>query len=167
MTLKIAIAGCCGRMGLTLVQAALTDKRVTLVAGSERPGFDENAVKAQLETAGCKNLFVTSDSDTLATEADAIIDFTAPAATLGFAKSAAKRGIIHIIGATGWSPAQQKELESYAKDAVIVQSGNFSLGVNLLEKLVEQAARLLDDTYDIEIFEMHHKHKKDAPSGTA
>ena len=120
-----------------------------------------------METVGCRNLFVTSDSDTFAEQAAAIIDFTAPAATLAVAKAVAKHGGIHIVGTTGWNTAQQKELESYAKDAVIVQSGNFSLGVNLLEKLVEEAARLLDETYDIEIFEAHHKHKKDAPSGTA
>ena len=167
MTLKIAIAGCSGRMGLTLVKTAQANRRVTLVAGSERPGFDENAVKAQLETVGCRNLFVTSDAETFVSNSQAVIDFTAPAATLAVAKAVAKKGGVHIIGTTGWSDVQQKELQAYAKDAVIVQSGNFSLGVNLLEKLVEEAARLLDDSYDIEIFEMHHKHKKDAPSGTA
>ena len=165
--LKIAVAGCCGRMGLTLVAAVAADKRTTLIAGSERDGFDENAVKTQLQTVGCRNLFVTSDPDNFVEHAQAIIDFTTPEATLSVARSVAKRGGVHIIGTTGWSQAQQKELEAIAKDVVIVQSGNFSLGVNLLEKLIEEAARKLDETYDIEIFEMHHKHKKDAPSGTA
>jgi len=167
MTLKIAIAGCTGRMGLTLVKTVRANKHVSLVAGSERPEFDENAARALLETAGCKNLFVTSDPDTLAEQADAVIDFTSPAATLAVAKAVAKRGGIHIVGTTGFSSAQQKELESYASQARIVQSGNFSLGVNLLETLVEQAAKILNESYDIEIFEVHHKHKKDAPSGTA
>ncbi len=79
----------------------------------------------------------------------------------------AVRGGIHVVGTTGFSPAEQKELESYAAKTRIVQSGNYSMAVNLMEKLVEQMARTLDDQYDIEIHEMHHKHKKDAPSGTA
>src|SRR5688572_26964188 len=110
MTLKIAVAGCCGRMGLTLVCSANAHKGVTLAAGSERPGFDENAARAQLETVGSKNLFVTSDPDTLATQADAILDFTTPAATLGVARAMAKKGGIHIVGTTGFSAAEQKEL---------------------------------------------------------
>jgi len=167
MTIKIAIAGCCGRMGLTLVSSVHGHKGTSLVAGSERPGFDDNAARAQLETVGCKNLFVTSDCDTLAEQADAVIDFTAPAATLEMAAAVAKKGGIHIIGTTGFSAAQQKQLETFASQSRIVQSGNFSLGVNLLETLVEQAARILNDAYDIEILEIHHKHKKDAPSGTA
>lgn len=154
-------------MGLTLVEAVLDTEGVELVAGSERPGYDENAIKAQLETVGCKNLFVTSDVNTFVEQAEAVIDFTTPAATLAVAKAVAKRGGIHIVGTTGMSADEQKQLASYAKEARIVQSGNFSLGVNLLETLVAQAAKLLDDSYDIEIFEMHHKHKKDAPSGTA
>ena len=165
--MKIAIAGCSGRMGLTLVETVLAAGGVTLVAGSERPGFDDNAVKARLETVGCKHLFVTSDTGTLAEQADAVIDFTAPEATLAVAASVAARGGIHIVGTTGFTPAEQKALEGYAARARIVQSGNFSLGVNLLEVLVAQAANILDDAYDIEISEMHHKHKKDAPSGTA
>lgn len=167
MTLKIAIAGCSGRMGLTLVKAALSHPRVALTAGSERPAYDETAVKAQLETVGCKNLFVTSDCDTLAAQAEAVIDFTTPESSLAIGKAVAARGGIHIVGTTGFSGAQQKQLETYAAKARMVQSGNFSLGVNLLENLVEQAAHLLNDTYDIEIFEAHHRHKVDAPSGTA
>ena len=157
-------------MGLTLVQAVLADTRVSLVAGSERSGFDENASRAQLDTVGCRNLFVTSDASRLVESTGgngAVIDFTTPAATLAVAKAIAERGGVLIVGTTGWNSKQWEELELYAKSAVIVQSGNFSIGVNLLEKLVEEAARKLDDSYDIEIFEMHHKHKKDAPSGTA
>lgn len=165
--MKIAIAGCTGRMGLTLVRAMLARKDMTLVAGSERPGFDAQAVQAQLAAAGAKHLTVTSDPDQLATLADAVIDFTSPQATLAIAEAVGKRGGIHIIGTTGFSDSEQKQLAGVSGKARIVQSGNFSLGVNLLEKLVEQAAKLLDESYDIEIFEMHHKHKKDAPSGTA
>ncbi|NBO19360.1 MAG: 4-hydroxy-tetrahydrodipicolinate reductase [Proteobacteria bacterium] len=167
MTLTVGIAGCTGRMGLTLVQATLETAGVLLAVGSERPSFDENAARAQLETVGCRNLFVTSDVHNFVSQADAIIDFTAPEATLANARAVAEKGGIHIVGTTGFSDTQMKELADYAKKARIVQSGNFSLGVNVLQSLVEQAARLLGDDYDIEIFEAHHKHKKDAPSGTA
>ncbi len=167
MTLKLGIAGCSGRMGLTLVEAGAARAGVTVAAGSERPGFDDNAVAALLATVGCKHLFVTSDVASFTGAVDAVIDFTAPEATLANAKAMAAKGGVHIVGTTGFTDAQLKELATYAKSAKIVQSGNFSLGVNVLQNLVEQAAKLLGDAYDIEIFEAHHKHKKDAPSGTA
>lgn len=165
--LSVGIAGCTGRMGLTLVQAALEHPCIRLAVGSERQGFDENAVAAKLATVGSKNLFVTSDVGHFAQQAEAVIDFTTPEATLANAKEVAGNGGIHIVGTTGFTEAEQKALEGYATKARIIQSGNFSLGVNVLQTLVEQAAKLLNQGYDIEIFEAHHKHKKDAPSGTA
>jgi len=161
--MKIAIAGCMGRMGQTLIASTLADPRFTLVAGSER-GMVDMAVLAAL---GAPNLTVTHDSKALVENADAVIDFTSPEATLSVAEACAEKGIAHIIGTTGFAIGQQKKLSGFANKAIIVQSGNFSLGVNLLEKLVAEAAAKLADDYDIEIFEMHHKHKKDAPSGTA
>jgi len=163
MTIKIAIAGCMGRMGQTLIAATLADNRFTLAAGSERASVDA----AKLAALGAPNLIITSDAKTLVSHADAIIDFTSPDATLAIAEVAAEKGIVHIIGTTGFSAEQQQKLAAFAAKARIVQSGNFSLGVNLLEKLIETAAAKLAEDYDIEIFEMHHKHKKDAPSGTA
>lgn len=165
--MKIAIAGCSGRMGLTLVRTTMADRDLQLTAGSERPGFNEKEVRQQLAAAGVGDLFITSNPMQLAERADAVIDFTAPEATLELAEALAKTGGVHIIGTTGMSDAQHKKLKTFAATARIVQSGNFSLGVTLLEKMIEQAATILDDSYDIEIFEMHHKHKKDAPSGTA
>jgi 4-hydroxy-tetrahydrodipicolinate reductase len=165
--MKIAIAGCTGRMGQTLAKAVLARPNAQLTAGSERPGYDAATVTAALTAMGCADLFITSDPEALAEKADAVIDFTAPAASLAMAKAIAQRGGIHIIGTTGFSASEQRELESYAAQARIVQSGNFSLGVNVLAQLVEKAAAILGDAYDIEISEMHHKHKKDAPSGTA
>ena len=164
--MKIAIAGCTGRMGLTLVKAVLETKGTNLAGGSERAGFDAAAAKAQLAAVGA-DITITTDASQLVAGSEAIIDFTAPEATLAVAREAAKKGSVLIVGTTGFTAEQQKELESYAAKARIVQSGNFSIGVNLLEKLVEEAAKLLSDSYDIEIFEMHHKHKKDSPSGTA
>ncbi len=164
---SVAIAGCLGRMGLTLIQAVQADARFTLVAGSERPGYNVTESQTQLAALGCANLTITDDPEELARKADAVLDFTTPASTVALAKAIAKEGGIHIIGTTGLTEADHKELATAAKKARIVQSGNFSLGVNLLEILVEQAARTLKEEYDIEIFEMHHRHKKDAPSGTA
>ncbi len=165
--MKLAIAGCLGRMGLTLVQAAAADSRFTLAAGSEQEGINITEAQTTLAAYGAANLFITSDPKELAKRADAVLDFTAPAATLAMARAVAEQGGIHIVGTTGFTDEQQKELARYAVKSRIVQSGNFSLGVNVLEQLVEQAARILDDSYDIEIFDLHHKHKKDAPSGTA
>ncbi len=155
--LTLAIAGCTGRMGQALVASAHGNKDVKIVAGSVRS-------KAAQHAAG---LFVTSDPAVLVQKADAVIDFTTPEATLAVAREIAKTGGILVIGTTGFSDGQQKKLAECAATARIVQSGNFSLGVNILESLVEKAASLLNEEYDIEISEMHHKHKKDAPSGTA
>ncbi|MDX2074202.1 MAG: 4-hydroxy-tetrahydrodipicolinate reductase [Alphaproteobacteria bacterium] len=161
--MKIAIAGCLGRMGQTLITATLADERFTLAAGSEQGAVDA----ARLAALGASHIFITPDVQTLVNAADAVIDFTSPAHTLAIAEAVSAKGGIHIVGTTGFSAEEQKKLAGFAHKACIVQSGNFSLGVNLLERLVEEAARKLADDVDIEIFEMHHKHKKDAPSGTA
>lgn len=152
--MKIAIAGCSGRMGQTLVAAIRATAGVTLAGGSEREAFKTDFP-------------VVTSAGELAGLGDAVIDFTAPEATLAVAEAVAQKGGIHIIGTTGFTTAQQQQLEAYARKARIVQAGNFSLGVNLLQVLVEKAARTLGDDYDIELSEFHHKHKKDAPSGTA
>ncbi|MFN9112990.1 MAG: 4-hydroxy-tetrahydrodipicolinate reductase [Bacteroidota bacterium] len=157
---KLAICGAAGRMGQTLIAAAMVDSRFKLVAVSERPG-------AASSLTVDASVAVVTTAQALMEQADAVIDFTAPANSLAVAEAAAARGAIHIIGTTGFSDSQQKKIAALAAHARIVQSGNFSLGVNLLAALVEQAAKALDDRYDIELFEMHHKHKKDAPSGTA
>lgn len=145
MTLSIAIAGSTGRMGQTLVQAlnSRTDCRVAHAGG------------------------LHDSAETLFAQADAVIDFTAPDYSAAIAQEATKGGKVHVIGTTGFTPAQQAEIVQAAKHARIVQSANYSLGVNVLEALAEQAARILADDYDIEIDEMHHRMKKDSPSGTA
>ncbi|MDE3059944.1 MAG: 4-hydroxy-tetrahydrodipicolinate reductase [Pseudomonadota bacterium] len=165
--MKLAIAGCTGRMGLALVRCALATEGVRLTCGSERPGFDRKAAEEKLLAGGGASLTLTSNPEELVAKAEAVIDFTTPQATLEMARIIARRGGIHVVGTTGFTDSQQQEIEQLAAHARIVQSGNFSLGVNVLESLVEQAARILDESYDIEVSEMHHKHKKDAPSGTA
>lgn len=161
--MKIAIAGINGRMGRTLVDAVRRMLDLQLVAGSAQPQELETAKAALMGEA----VALTSSGGELVSLADAVIDFTTPAYSLALAKDIAKAGKIHIIGTTGFSDAEMEELKAYGAKARIVQSGNFSIGVNVAAILVEQAAKLLDDHYDIEIVEMHHRHKKDAPSGTA
>ena len=102
-----------------------------------------------------------------ASQADGLLDFTAPAATVAFAELVARKGLVHVIGTTGLTGENDKLVAEAAKRAVIVKSGNMSMGVNLLAALVKRVAKTLDDDFDIEILEMHHNKKVDAPSGTA
>lgn len=153
--MDIGIAGISGRMGQALKEAIEADARVTLAAASSR--------------AAQPALINVSDytPDELVAKCDAVIDFTTPNYTLRLAAAASEQSKIHIIGTTGFSDGQMLELKEYGKTAAIVCSGNMSLGVNLMSALVEKAASVLGVEYDIEIDEFHHKHKKDAPSGTA
>lgn len=155
--LTLAIAGCTGRMGQALIASAHATHTVKVVAGSVRDSAHQHAA----------GLFVSANPAILAGKAEAMIDFTTPEATIALAREVAKIGGIIIIGTTGFSDGQQKKIVECAATARIVQSGNFSLGVNILESLVERTSALLNEQYDVEISEMHHKHKKDAPSGTA
>ncbi len=147
-------------MGQTLLTAVQHDARFALVCVSEREG-----AAASLSLPAGVSLATTPQQ--LMAKAEAVVDFTSPASSLALAAAVAAKGGIHIIGTTGFSETEQAQLAQLAKQARIVQSGNFSLGVNMLEMLVEQAARKLADDYDIEIHEAHHRHKKDSPSGTA
>src|SRR5262249_60195816 len=110
---------------------------------------------------------VTTDPDPLLADADGLLDFTIPAATVVLAEIVARRGLVHVIGTTGLSAANDKLIATAAQRSVIVKSGNMSLGVNLMEALVRRVAKALDADFDIEILEMHHNRKIDAPSGTA
>jgi len=169
MTLCIAIAGAAGRMGRALLRAAADDPRFRVVGGAARPdaqllGVDLGAL------AGVPPLSVAlvGAADLAAREAEVWLDFTTPTATLEALDAlmdAPTRAA--IIGTTGLSPGQETKLGEHAKRIAIVRSGNFSLGVNLLAALVEQAAQRLGSEWDIEITEAHHRRKLDAPSGTA
>ena len=166
--MRLVVAGAGGRMGRTLVKAIAENKDLTLAGALEDArspliGHD-SGVLAGLPGNGIK---LTSDAAALLDKADGIIDFTAPAATLAFAALVAKAGKVHIIGTTGLSAADEAKIKDAAKSAVIVKSGNMSLGVNLLAALTRRVAKTLDNSFDIEILEMHHNQKVDAPSGTA
>ena len=155
-------------MGHMLIKSLLSAGGCRLVGALERPGSTVLGQDAGL-MAGATAAGVQVSDDMLAAlvKADALLDFTTPASTVALAALAAQARLVHVIGTTGLAEADFAKLKAAARHAVIVQSGNMSLGVNLLGELVRQAAASLDADYDIEIVEMHHRHKVDAPSGTA
>lgn len=168
--MRLVILGAAGRMGRTLVRLAHEAPGLEVSAALERPGSIALGSDAgQLAAAGHLGIPVTDDLDAALSRADGVIDFTAPAASVALAREAARRGLVHVIGTTGCSAEDDAAIAAAGRDgARIVKSGNMSLGVNLLAVLVEQAARALGpDAFDIEVLEMHHRHKVDAPSGTA
>lgn len=164
--MKLSIAGGMGRMGKTLLEALAQQPEFVLGAVSVDGQGQAAEAEALLARTGLRGA-VTHNTAALVEAADAVIDFTTPAYSLDIARHAALQRKIHLIGTTGFTEAQEAELAQAATQAVIVRSGNFSIGVNVVARLVEQAATLLGPEYDIEISEMHHRHKKDAPSGTA
>jgi len=166
--MKIAVMGAAGRMGRELVRVVHATPSCVLAGGTEPAG--STALGQDLGfLAGLGSLGVKIMDDPLAViaEVDAILDFTTPEATVEFAGLAANARIIHVIGTTGLSTDQERAIESASRHATIIKAGNMSLGVNLLVALARKVAQALDEDYDIEIVEMHHRHKVDAPSGTA
>lgn len=151
--IKIAVAGALGRMGQAVTAAVQADPTLDLVARFDRPEAEGQGL-------------VTADEALAA--AAVVIDFTTPAASAALAQRAGQRGVALVIGATGATDDQRAAIASAATQIPIVFAGNYALGLNMLMGLVAQAARALPaETYDIEIFEAHHRHKVDAPSGTA
>jgi 4-hydroxy-tetrahydrodipicolinate reductase len=166
--LRIGVAGCRGRMGRTIVDAVAAAEAAVLAGGTVRPGDPwEDGDLGELTGHGRLDAPVVSDPLALAQRADALIDFTAPDLTVKHAELAAQAHLPLVIGTTGLSEQQQEAIRRAARHTQVVQAPNMSLGVNLLLTLVEQVAHALDPNFDIEISEMHHRHKKDAPSGTA
>ncbi len=166
--MRLVVTGAAGRMGRTLIKTISETPGVALVGALERSGaadLDEDAgVLAGLPALGVE---ISDDPLPLLMHADGIIDFSTPAASVELAALAAQARIVHVVGTTGLSEADLRKLEAAGRHAVIVRSGNMSLGVNLLAALVRQAAKALGEDFDIEIVEMHHRMKVDAPSGTA
>jgi 4-hydroxy-tetrahydrodipicolinate reductase len=166
--LKIAVMGVAGRMGRELVRAAMSQPGCTVVGGIERDRSE--AIGQDIGTLaglGPIGVNVTSDALELIARSEAILDFTSPAATVEFAGLAANARIVHVIGTTGLSDSDEAAIAAAGRHATIVKAGNMSLGVNLLTAITRRVAQALDAEFDIEIVEMHHKHKVDAPSGTA
>lgn len=166
--MKLVVVGAAGRMGQTLIRVIRQTEGVCLSGAVERAGSSFVGRDAgELAGIGTLNVAISDDPLPVFAEADGVLDFTVPAATVAFAGYAAQARIAHIIGTTGCGSEDEAAIAAAARHATIVKSGNMSLGVNLLGVLVRQAAAALDEDFDIEIVEMHHRHKVDAPSGTA
>jgi 4-hydroxy-tetrahydrodipicolinate reductase len=166
--MRLAVAGAAGRMGRTLARIIHETPGVTLGGGLERSGSEfVGRDFGELAGLGILNVPLTDQAPELFTRIDGIIDFTIPAASVELAGLSAQARIVHVIGTTGLSETQEAAIDAAARHATIVKSGNMSLGVNLLAALVKRAAASLGEDFDIEIAEMHHRAKVDAPSGTA
>lgn len=166
--LRVVVAGAGGRMGRTLIAATLEEARMRLVGALDAPGAAcQGADAGLLAGAAAAGVTVTDDPLPLFVNADVVLDFTVPAATLAYSELAAQARLVHVIGTTGIDDAQYQRLKAAGRHCRIVHSGNMSLGINLLAGLVRRAAAALGPEFDIEIVEMHHRHKVDAPSGTA
>lgn len=169
MTIRVGITGAAGRMGKTLIEAIeLVGEDMTLAAAIERPESTLLGADAgELAGVGRKGVPVVSSLADVIGDIDVLIDFTVPAATLANAAQCAEQGVAIVIGTTGFTPDEQARLGSAAGSTAVCKASNFSTGVNLCFKLLDMAARVLGDDVDVEVYEAHHRHKIDAPSGTA
>ncbi|MHA1190486.1 MAG: 4-hydroxy-tetrahydrodipicolinate reductase [Alphaproteobacteria bacterium] len=166
--MKIVVAGAGGRMGRALINMVTQSEGMHVIAALDRTGADVLGADAgTLAGIGALGVAVCDEPLQAFVNADAVLDFTAPKATVGMAELAAQARMVHVIGTTGLSDDDHAAIAAAARHARIVQSGNMSLGVNLLAGLVRRAAAALGPDYDVEVLEMHHRHKIDAPSGTA
>ena len=166
--LRVAIAGASGRMGHMLIEAVLASGDCQLTAALDMPGSPSLGQEAAAFLGKTTGVLIESDVRAALTKADVLIDFTRPEGTLAHLAVAAELGVKVVIGTTGFSDAQKAEIAEFAKKTAVILSANMSTGVNVTFKLLEMAAKALQEgDYDIEIIEAHHKHKVDAPSGTA
>ena len=155
--INLAITGCLGRMGQQIIKSVKSNKKFKIVSITENKKIDKkiSGIKPELNVESAFK------------KADVIIDFTEPKCTFQVLRIASKLGKKVVIGTTGFTRSQEKQIEKYSKKVPILKAGNMSLGVNLLMYLTEIASKSLNDDYLSKIFEVHHKHKKDYPSGTA
>ncbi|MBK7794273.1 MAG: 4-hydroxy-tetrahydrodipicolinate reductase [Betaproteobacteria bacterium] len=167
ISVRVAIAGAGGRMGQALIEATLADPALTLVAALDVPASPQVGRDAGAHAGRASGVAVTADVAAAARAADVLIDFTRPEGTLAHLRACVAARCAMVIGTTGFTPEQKAAIAAAAATIPIVFAPNMSVGVNVLLNLVEAAARTLGPAYDIEIVEMHHRHKIDAPSGTA
>ena len=165
--IRVAIAGAGGRMGQALIEAVLADPKLALTAALDVPKSPLAGQDAGLRFGRATGVVVGVDLDAAARAADVLIDFTRPEGTMAHLEACVRHGTGAVVGTTGLDDAQGARLRAFAERIPIVLAPNMSVGVNVLLSLVETAARQLGPGYDIEIVEMHHRHKVDAPSGTA
>jgi 4-hydroxy-tetrahydrodipicolinate reductase len=165
--IRIAIAGAGGRMGQALVAGVLDAPDLALAAALDVAGAPSIGQDAGAALGRATGVIARHDVDAALADADVLIDFTRPEGTVAHAAACARRGVALVAGTTGLSVAERDEVARHARAVPIVHSANMSVGVNVLADLVARAAKALGDGYDIEVVEMHHRHKVDAPSGTA
>lgn len=166
--IPVAVTGCSGAMGQMLIQAVDEAEGCTLSGVTERQGHAWIGQDIGVAMGGsARGITVSDDPLEVFVTARAVLDFTSPDATVAHAALAAQARLIHVIGTTGFEPAHLDKLAAAARHATIVRAGNMSLGVNLLTVLIRQVAAALGEDFDVEIVEMHHNRKVDAPSGTA
>lgn len=168
MTTRIGITGAAGRMGRTLIEAIGLADGLTLAAAVERPESTLlGADLGELSGQGKNGITVVSSLGEVIGDINVLIDFSVPDATMANLALCSERGVAMVIGTTGFTAVQQNAIEQAAARIPICKASNFSTGVNLCFKLLDMAARVLGDEVDIEVYEAHHRHKIDAPSGTA
>ncbi len=164
----IVITGASGRMGQMLIREVLASDTARLIGAVDRPGHDWIGKDLGVAMGGASmGVTVTDDPLEAFANAQAIIDFTSPDASVAHADIAAQARAVHVIGTTGFAPEHLERLDAAARHATIIRAGNMSLGVNLLVQLTRKVAEALDEDFDVEIVEAHHNQKVDAPSGTA
>jgi 4-hydroxy-tetrahydrodipicolinate reductase len=164
---KVVIAGVTGRMGHALLEGVFADAQLQLHGALDRadsPQIGRDAGELFGKNTGVK---ITDSIENALKNADVLIDFTRPEASIMYLNACQKAGVKHVIGTTGFTVEQKAKIAALAKQTAVVFAPNMSVGVTLLLDLVQQAAKVLNDGYDIEVVEMHHRHKIDAPSGTA
>jgi 4-hydroxy-tetrahydrodipicolinate reductase len=167
-TVGIVVTGASGRMGQMLIQTIQENAATHLAGALERPGHDwVGGDVGSLMGGHDIGVLVTDDPAAAFAKAQAVVDFTAPAATVAFAELAGEAGIVHVIGTTGFEDRDLAAINASAQKTTIMRAGNMSLGVNLLTQLTKKVAAALDEDFDIEVIEAHHNMKVDAPSGTA
>jgi len=166
--MRLIVAGAGGRMGRALTRVISETSGAVLTGALEAPGSELLGKDAgTLAGLPANGVLLSADLWSLSANADGILDFTVPAATIANVAIAAERRLVHVIGTTGLSSSDDAVIKSVTSRATVVKSGNMSLGVNLLAAVVKRVAQSLDEGFDIEILEMHHRAKIDAPSGTA
>lgn len=165
---NIIVAGAAGRMGIRIINIINETEGVTITGAFEHPDNPQVGQDAGLVAGiGEKGVKISGSLDDIIGSGDVIIDFTVPAATMDNVKKAASAGRAMVIGTTGITEDEQKEIRQIAKNICVVLAPNMSVGVNVMFKIAAEMAKILDSDYDIEIVEAHHRLKKDAPSGTA
>ena len=165
--LKVVIAGCSGRMGHALLEGVFADESLTLYGALERSDSPQIGRDAGEQFGKKSGVLISHDNEAVLKGADVLVDFTRPEPSLIYLAACQKAGVNMVIGTTGFNAEQKAEIADAAKGIAVVFAPNMSVGVTLLISLVQAAAQVLSEGYDIEVIEAHHRHKVDAPSGTA